>query len=101
VSQAAGLTPARLQRIRNGSLLRIRTSTATAILSVTSPLTLTSPRPATRTRQLLRWFQREGFTLAQLAARVGLSAETLRALRPTVRLETELKLSAFQRLMLE
>jgi AraC-like DNA-binding protein len=97
IARATGLTPSYVQRIRNGHVHRIRTSTATAILAVREPVTKDTPRPATRTRALLRWFHAEGFTLVQLAARVGLHPDTLARLRPTVRLDTELRLSAFQR----
>lgn len=101
VAALAGLSVSRVARVRSGELARLRTSTAAAILKVRPLAALGTRVPADRARTLMHWFSIEGFTLAMLAARLGLTRQTLALARDSVTLDTTLRLAAYRRALTE
>lgn len=97
IAALARLTPDRVHRIRSGAVPRLRSSVSARLLAL-------HPTPAPgvlvasgRARQFLSWFQKEGFTLDAIAARVGLDVRTVACSRSRVTLHTAVTLSAFRR----
>lgn len=77
-SDLSGLSLAHLQRIRNGQQRTVKRTTEQTVLAIPAQPALGQRINSYRTRHLLRSLRAEGFTLAALAAKLGLRSPTLR-----------------------
>jgi len=85
-ARRAGVGEATIWRVRSGARQKIRPAIAAAILGVKPALARGQLVNSYGTRRLIRALEGEGFTRAQIAARLGLRSRQLRIYnRVTVR----------------